>query len=97
VATAWQPVVSDDLDKPPVPNPDDPFEPVVISLLRYPLDSPEFADAASVAGPAEIAANAYAQIGAPNEYMDSAAAPPVESSDGLGIVGCARLGAFLRT
>jgi hypothetical protein len=42
-------------DKPVPPSPDDPFEPIVESLLRYPLDSREFADAAAVAGPAEIA------------------------------------------
>lgn len=34
---------------------DEPFEPIVESLLKYPMDSPEFADAAAVAGPAEIA------------------------------------------
>ena len=34
---------------------DEPFEPIVESLLKYPLDSPEFEDAARVAGPAEIA------------------------------------------
>jgi hypothetical protein len=30
-----------------------PFVPVVRSLLKYPIDSPEFLDAALVAGPAE--------------------------------------------
>ena len=44
-----------DPDKPIPPSPDDPLEPIVESLLRYPLHSPEFADAASVAGPAEYA------------------------------------------
>ena len=34
---------------------DEPFEPIVESLLKYPVGSPEFADAAAVAGPAEIA------------------------------------------
>ena len=47
--------LSGDPDKPPEPSPDDPLEPIVVSVLRYPLDSPEFADAASLAGPAEIA------------------------------------------
>lgn len=32
-----------------------PFVPLVRSLLKYPLDSPEFEDAAWCAGPAEIA------------------------------------------
>ena len=34
---------------------DEPFDPIVESLVTYPTDSAEWADAASVAGPAEIA------------------------------------------
>jgi hypothetical protein len=33
----------------------EPFEPIVESLLKYAVDSPQFIDAAEVAGPAEIA------------------------------------------
>jgi hypothetical protein len=47
--------VSEDPDKPVSVGPDDALEPIVESLLRWPLDSPEFADAAEVAGPAEFA------------------------------------------
>jgi hypothetical protein len=36
-------------------DPDAPFMPIVESLLKYPLDSREFLDAAEVAGPAELA------------------------------------------
>ena len=34
---------------------DDAFEPIVESLLRWPLGSPQFAEALAVAGAAEIA------------------------------------------
>lgn len=33
----------------------DPFMPIVESLMKHPLDSPEFADALAVAGPPERA------------------------------------------
>lgn len=46
---------TDHPDPPAEPSPDDPFMPIVESLLNYPLDSPEFLDAAEVADPAEIA------------------------------------------
>lgn len=42
-------------DQPAQPSPEDPFMPIVESLLGRPLDSPEFLDACQVAGPAEIA------------------------------------------
>ena len=47
-------MVGDD-DRAPEPSPDDPFMPIVESLLKYPLDSRDFRAAAEVAGPAELA------------------------------------------
>jgi hypothetical protein len=46
---------SDNPDRAPDPSPDDPFMPIVESLLKYPPGSPEFLDALEVAGPAEKA------------------------------------------
>jgi hypothetical protein len=44
-------------DRPAEPKPEDPFMPIVESLLNpeTPVDSPEFQDALQVAGPAERA------------------------------------------
>jgi hypothetical protein len=46
---------SDNPDRPPDPSPDDPFMPIVESLLKYEPGSPKFLDALEVAGPAEKA------------------------------------------
>jgi hypothetical protein len=47
-----KPDLPDD-DLPTPVSPDDPFMPIVESLLKYPPGSPEFLDALEVAGPAE--------------------------------------------
>jgi hypothetical protein len=60
-----------DPDKAPEPKPDDPFTPIVESLLKYDIDSEEFRDAAEVAGPAELT-EAMRQIGQKRElYLEA--------------------------